>query len=45
MSEVMRIGGETTRRHIPDDCVICEVQRCLNIIYWLRAAHAQPLEL
>lgn len=45
MSEVMGIGGETTRRQIPDDCVICEVQRCLNIIYWLQADHAQPLAI
>jgi hypothetical protein len=41
----MGIGGGTTRRHISDDCVICEVQRRLNIIYWLRADQAQPLAL
>jgi hypothetical protein len=43
MKEVMGIDDETTRRHIPDDCVICEAQRRLNIIYWLLADHAQPL--
>jgi hypothetical protein len=41
MSEAMGIGGGTARRDNPDNCIICEVQRRLNIIYWLRAGHAQ----